>query len=378
MRNARGHRTTKAARRSITSPDELIHIIFHELRTPLSSIHGYVSLLLSGEMGPLPQQQRETVERLRELTIYLTVLLTNLRQLALLGDQAALMSWEPVDVSQLVRSVCRDLEVEAKRKEIRLALQLADSLPPLWAERNALIQILINLIMNAVKFTPERGTVTVAVRGSKDAVRLTVRDTGVGVDPDVLPRLFREFHHQDRPEVGAVGGTGFGLVIVKRSVDRHRGSVSMKSRAGRGSTVEVVLPRHSDQQIVHMVLGQMIQWSRQQHEPFVVVLVKADGMGAERLAQILKESVRGDDRYFPIHDKSLGLIVARTNLKGASLIAERISQRVERDPILTRPQSFKPRLGIAAYPTHGKGVAQLLKAARRHMAPLPTDLAAAG
>ena len=361
----------KTLSRSIESSDELLHVIFHELRTPLSSIHGYASILLSGELGPLTQPQRETVERLRELTLYLTALITNLRQLALLVDEPTMIPWEPLDLDKVVRSVCDDLGTQARRKGIRLALQLSNSLPPLWAERNGITQVLINLIMNAIKFTPQRGKVTVAVRGSNHAVHLIVRDTGVGIPRAVIPKLFREFYHQDKPEVGAVGGTGLGLVIVKRSVDRHRGSVSVTSRLGRGSTFRVVLPQRSGQEIIKTVVEQMIQRSRQERQPFALLLIKAGRVRYERLERVLKESIRADDRYYPVQKPQLVVIVAQTNSQGAQVIAQRISYRIQRDPVLRRNRQLKVLLGIAAYPTHGRRAQQLLKVAHDHLAPLP-------
>ncbi len=360
-------RSLKALTRSLDSSDDLLYLIFHELRTPLSSIHGYASILLTGELGPLAPPQRQTVERLRELTLYLTTLITNLRQLALLADEPTLIPWEPLEIGKLVRAVCHDLAAEVERKGVRLILKISPTTPVSWAERNGVTQILINLLMNAIKFTPRKGKITVEVNGSNRAIRLTVRDTGVGIPRSVLPKLFHELYHQDRPEVNASGGSGLGLVIVKRNVDRHRGSVSVTSRLGRGSAFHVILPQRSGHDVLKTVLVQMIERSRQEREPFSLLLVKAGGTSAEQLDRILKDSIRSDDLSYPLQKAQLIAIVARTSLQGAQVIAQRISQRMQRDPELRGDLRVTLQFGIAAYPMHGRRALQLLKAAQRYL-----------
>ena len=364
---ASASRSLKALTRSLDSSDDLLYLIFHELRTPLSSIHGYASILLTGELGPLAPPQRQTVERLRELTLYLTTLITNLRQLALLADEPTLIPWEPLEIGKLVRAVCHDLAAEVERKGVRLILKISPTTPVSWAERNGVTQILINLLMNAIKFTPRKGTITVKVNGSNRAIHLTVRDTGVGIPRAVLPKLFRELYHQDRPEVNASGGSGLGLVIVKRNVDRHQGSVSVNSRVGRGSAFHVILPQRSGHDVLKTVLARMIERSRQEREPFSLLLVKAGGTSSEQLDRILKDSIRSDDLYYPLQKAQLIAIVARTTLQGAQVIAQRISQRMQRDPELRGDLRVTLQFGIAAYPMHGRRPLQLLKVAQRHL-----------
>ena len=364
---ASASRSLKALTRSLDSSDDLLYLIFHELRTPLSSIHGYASILLTGELGPLAPPQRQTVERLRELTLYLTTLITNLRQLALLADEPTLIPWEPLEIGKLVRAVCHDLAAEVERKGVRLILKISPTTPVSWAERNGVTQILINLLMNAIKFTPRKGTITVKVNGSNRAIHLTVRDTGVGIPRAILPKLFRELYHQDRPEVNASGGSGLGLVIVKRNVDRHQGSVSVNSRVGRGSAFHVILPQRSGHDVLKTVLARMIERSRQEREPFSLLLVKAGGTSSEQLDRILKDSIRSDDLYYPLQKAQLIAIVARTTLQGAQVIAQRISQRMQRDPELRGDLRVTLQFGIAAYPMHGRRPLQLLKVAQRHL-----------
>lgn len=355
---------------SLQSDQKFLQLIFHELRTPLSSIHGYASLLLTGELGALAPTQRQTVERLQDLTTYLTTLITNLRQLALLADEPAILPWEPLDMPRLVRAVSHDLEAEANRKGVQLVLNLPAYAAPLWADRNGITQVLINLVMNAIKFTPPKGTVTVEISGSDKTMHLTVRDTGVGIPRPVVSKLFRTVYHQDRPDVGAVGGSGLGLIIVKRNVQRHRGTVSITSRVGRGTVVRVALKHRRGQDVLKTALAQLIERQRRSREPFSLLLLKGTGVPEEQLGGIVKESIRSDDHAYPIPQAQLIAIIATVGFQGAQAIRQRIEQRIQRNPELQHIRALKLQLGIASYPAHGRQPSQLLAVAQQRLTPV--------
>jgi len=374
------HRSKNSAPPRSPSPStDILHVIFHELRTPLSSIQGYASLLLSGELGAVAPQQREVIERLHDLTGYLTSLITNLNQWVKLAEGPSQIGWEPVDVLQLVRSVCDHLQVEAKRKGVRLTVALPAQMPLLWAERAGLTQVLINLLTNAIKFTPTKGMVTVSVQEARRTVRLTVSDTGVGIARSARPSLFREFYHEDRPEVGAVGGTGLGLAIVKRITERHHGTVTITSRPKHGSTFQVTLPRHTDQEVMQEILEQSLQAARSRHEQVTVLRIEAkaaadptNGVSLTfytQLHRLVQETLRADDRCFQVKSECslLMIVVARTHLEGARRMAARLVKRMNEDALLQRVPGFQLKIGIAAYPTHASRAPQLLKIARQHM-----------
>ena len=378
--NTRGMSINKATARAQPPASELLSIIFHELRIPLSSIQGYSSILLSGELGALSQRQRDTVERLRDITHHVTALMTNLTQWAHLSDDPSMLTWQPVDVEKLVRSICHDLNVEAKRKGVHLVAHLPQPIGPLWADRSSLTEVLINLIVNAIKFTAKGGKVTVSVGETKGKVHLTVTDTGVGIRAETIPKLFQSFYHEDNPEVGAVGGTGLGLAIVKRIVENHHGTVSVSSRLGQGSIFRVVLPRHSGQEVVQDIIDQLSERAGQRRESFVLMLIEADGTNGasakstealyHRVEQLIQETIRMEDRYYPVEKGKLIAVLVRTHADGGRAIAERFTQRFQKDTLLRRTTTFHVKMGLAAYPTHGHHAPQLLKAARERMTSL--------
>lgn len=344
------------------------------MRTPISSIQGYASILLSGELGPLTRRQRDAVERLRDLCRYTSSLMTNLRQLAQLAEEPNAMSWEPIDVKRLVQSVCGDLASEARRKPVRLAVQMPTRTPTVWAERDGLTQVLFNLLVNAIKFTPAKGKVTVALSAPDRMVRLVVSDTGVGISPETLPKLFQPFYHEDRPEVGAVGGTGLGLAIVKRIVERHLGSVEVHSRPGQGSTFHVVLPRRDGEEVVPEIVEQIVRHAESRREPFAALLVQTQGTDPKRilqgrLEQVVQKTIRREDRWLPIGSQEALVILVRTTAESVKVV-RRLVEQVQRDDLLARHPRFRIALGLASYPTHGRSGEQLLKAARARLEPV--------
>lgn len=357
---------------------DALSIIFHELRTPISSIQGYASILLSGELGPLAQRQRDAVERLRELTRYTTSLMTNLRQLVQLAEEPSALSWERLDLERLIESVCRDLDSEAKRKGVRLTTHISSRLPLVWAERDGLTQVLFNLLVNAIKFTHPKGRVVIAASAPDRSIRLEFRDTGVGIDPETLPKLFQPFYHEDKPEVGAVGGTGLGLAIVKRIVERHDGSVEVTSRPGQGATFRVVLPRREGDEVVQEILERFVERAAQRHEPFTVLLLECRGTGDgragqqlyARLERVVQETIRREDRCLPWRRGEVLAVFAKTNLDGARLIVGRLTERLRKDEGLSRAPRLRLLLGLATFPTHGRTGTQLLTVARGRLEPL--------
>ena len=327
-------------KRAPVSASDVLHVIFHELRTPLSSIQGYASLLLTGELGSLTAQQRAPLERVRDLTSYLTALMTNLNQWVKLADQNAPMGWEPVDLDRLVKTLCHDLKAEAARKGVRLVAQVPSRFAPLWAERAGLTQVLINLITNAVKFTPTKGRVTVSLQETRGTVRLSISDTGVGIARKAIPELFKEFYHEDKPEVGAVGGTGLGLAIVKRITERHHGVVTVTSQVQHGSTFCVALPRRSHQDVMQDFLEDSLKAARQRHEPFTIMLIESQGLTQKdevssacytQLQRLIQQTIRAEDRYYPVEQGRLITVLARTH-GSEPRVRDALTRAINSDP----------------------------------------------
>jgi len=220
---------------------EFVANVSHELRTPLTAIHGYLETLLGGAL-----EEREHARRFLEIVFRQTErlgrLLDDLTDLSNIELGRIAMRLEPVRLDEVVDSVLAIIAPKAEAGRVALASELAPGLGPVSADRDRLAQVLINLVDNAVKYTPEGGRVTVSARPAADGrVEVAVADTGIGIPPADLPRITERFYRVDKARSRELGGTGLGLAIVKHLVLAHGGELRIESTPGRGTTVRVTL-----------------------------------------------------------------------------------------------------------------------------------------
>lgn len=215
--------------------------VSHELRTPLAGIIGYAETLLEGALDDKANRE-QFVEIIRANAVRLGSITADLLVLSELESGAETQEQETIAVRGVVESVL--LTVEAEARDRNVALQ-RDSIDDLYVagSRLRLEQAVLNLVANAIKFNRPGGEVRVGVkRDASDAVAITVSDTGVGIPYQDLPRIFERFYRVDKARSRQVGGTGLGLSIVKHVVERMKGTVSVESQLGRGTTFTIRLP----------------------------------------------------------------------------------------------------------------------------------------
>ncbi len=228
--------------------DEFMAVVSHELRTPLTAITGYSDILLRKLSGPLNERQERQVSSTRDAARRLLALINDLLDVSKLQAGALQLSLQPVALQDVVvRSVAETRAIAATKRIALETTPLEPELPLVMADEQRLQQILVNLIANAVKFTPERGTIVVEAWSEHveagSHVALAVKDTGMGIAPYDLPRIWERFYQADSSSTREYGGAGLGLSIVKRLVELHGGSVEVTSPGlGQGSTFTVRLP----------------------------------------------------------------------------------------------------------------------------------------
>jgi signal transduction histidine kinase len=220
--------------------ERMVLEVSHDLRTPLTSIKGASQNLLDGIAGPLPGDQREYVEIVRDHADRLIEAVSRLLDAARAEDVRVEVALAPVDVGELARDVVRSLAPIAAERG--LTVQVAGDAAPAHADAGKLRKVMENLLGNALKFTDSGGAVTVAVADDDADVRVTVEDTGVGMTREELDRAFDRFY-RGAASAGGRPGTGLGLAISRDLVRLQGGEIVGRSEPGRGSAFSVLLPR---------------------------------------------------------------------------------------------------------------------------------------
>jgi signal transduction histidine kinase/ActR/RegA family two-component response regulator len=216
---------------------EFVATASHELRSPLTSIKGFVELL--AHSPPLNDRQREFVDIVLTSTDRLVDLVNDLLDVARIEAGQAEVDLRPIVVSEVARDVLELMQAQATGKDQRLELEVAPDLPRAQADPARVRQILTNLVTNAHLYTPRGGQILVTVSADADTVALEVSDDGPGMTAEQLQRVFERFYRGSQSE----RGTGLGLSIVKSLVDLHGGTIDVRSQPGLGSTFTVRLPR---------------------------------------------------------------------------------------------------------------------------------------
>jgi two-component system, OmpR family, phosphate regulon sensor histidine kinase PhoR len=222
---------------------DMLSLMSHELRTPITSINGFAELLMADEN--IPAESREFLGIINAESQRLTRMIGTFLSVARLEQkdrQEVLMT--PLMLDDVVRDTVSNFQSVAKRKRIRLVEKDGAKLPPVAADRSLITQAVSNLVDNAVKYSPERTTVTLSTALEADAVRITVEDRGYGIPPEDVERVWEKFYRVARDgRVKEEESTGLGLSFVREVVEQHGGCVELESEVGRGSKFSFTLPR---------------------------------------------------------------------------------------------------------------------------------------
>ncbi len=221
--------------------EQMIQNVGHELRTPLALIQGYAELLLSGDLGPVQPLQRSAIQIIYERTQMLARMISNLTALRTVRPETLVMA--PVSLPEAVKWVVEYYRHRAEDAGITLMGEVPEDVPTVLADREHLLLAISQLVDNAIKFSPQGGTVRIRIWSEGDWVNLAVQDEGIGIPQEHLPHIFERFYQVDGSTTRRFGGMGVGLALVWEIMEAHHGFVRVESEMGKGSTFILSFPR---------------------------------------------------------------------------------------------------------------------------------------
>jgi len=224
-----------------TMKDELISNVSHELKTPLISIKGYGELLYDEKLGKLSDEQKKSLKAIIRNADRLTRLINSILFVSKFKAGRVEFKFESLDIRKIFKICVDDLKWILDKKHIQLEMDIPEILK-ITGDRDRFIELITNLIDNAVKFSPEGGEISIKAQDQEEYVHITVSDNGIGISPDILPKLFSRFYQVDTSIDRKYGGTGLGLYISKNIVDVFKGKIWIESELGKGTIVHVQLP----------------------------------------------------------------------------------------------------------------------------------------
>ena len=223
--------------------EQILAVLSHELRTPINVVMGYASLLHDDLAGPVEPLQREYLSRILIGAEALLALVNDLLDMGRIQAGRLTVAAAPVAFREVAEATLAELRPHADAKGLALTLNVPAALPAVLADEQRLHQVLRVLASNALKFTPAGGSVVVTARASQAGrLRIEVADTGIGIAPADLPRLFRDFEQLNGGSTRPHGGAGLGLAIARSLVELHGGTIGVESQLGTGSTFWFELP----------------------------------------------------------------------------------------------------------------------------------------
>ena len=250
---ARAEHARMAAEVANKAKGDFLANMSHELRTPLNAIIGFAEMLQSDTFGDLNSKQSEYVRDIRMSGRHLLSLINTVLDMAKIEAGQFELHEELIEAGSIIDDAMTFLALQAKQRGVDLRQSIPSDLPMVLADRRAILQIVLNLLANAVNYTKAGGTVVLTVTLADDgALQIVVADTGIGIKPDSIDRIFEPFQSADASLSRKLGGAGLGLAVSKMLIERHGGTLVLASAIGKGTTVTIRLP--SDRVVGHKTL----------------------------------------------------------------------------------------------------------------------------
>ena len=223
---------------------EMVANVSHDLRTPLTSLHGYLETLLLKDKDLSPQERREYLEIATSQSARLNQLIGELFELAKLDSSETLLNIEPFSLAELAQDVVQKFKMEAEKRNVEIVAEFGSNLPFAYGDIGLIQRVLDNLIDNALRYTLEGGRISISLKNDSDNIVVKVADTGQGIPEDEISHIFDRFYRLEKPRTTSNQNAGLGLSIVKRIIDLHGSNIKADSVPNQGTTFIFSLPTY--------------------------------------------------------------------------------------------------------------------------------------
>ncbi|OGP96286.1 MAG: hypothetical protein A2157_18580 [Deltaproteobacteria bacterium RBG_16_47_11] len=353
-----------------------ISSVSHELRTPLTVIKEFISLMLEGHVGTLTEDQEEYLGIAKKNIIRLTNLIETLLDFSRIESGKGLkLRYEPIRLTEAVEDAVMTFSQQLEEKNITVENRLDPDIPIVLIDRNRLVEVFINLIGNGIKFTPPGGKITVDSRGlteKRDYLKIVVTDTGVGISPEDLPKVFDRFYQGGRTQTGLITGTGLGLAIVKEIVETHQGYIHAENKSEGGASFVLTLPIFGIETIYTLILNPMLEEAERDKVPLSLIRVDFWEQRTKRESVLSHESwegvmyalqkmVRSVDAVIPFQNSAV-YIFSFNDKKLAKEIGERIQVKLTQGNYT--PKGINVQFRTYTYPKEAHSKEEFLKGCR--------------
>jgi len=353
-----------------------ISSVSHELRTPLTVIKEFISLMLEGHVGPLTEDQKEYLGIANKNIIRLTNLIETLLDFSRIESGKGLkLRFEPVRLTEAIEDAVMTFSQQLEERRIALENRLDPDTPLAMIDRNRLVEVFINLIGNGIKFTPPGGKITIDSRGlteKRDYLKIVVTDTGVGISPEDLPRVFDRFYQGGRTQTGLVTGTGLGLAISKEIIEAHRGYILAESKSEGGASFIFTVPVFGTETIYNLILNPMLEEAEKDRAPVSMIRVDFWDQRTKRESVLSHESwegvmyalqkmVRSVDTVIPFRQTAV-YIFSFNDKKLAKEIGDRVQVKLTQGNYI--PKGIDVQSRSYSYPKDARSKEEFLKGCR--------------
>ena len=284
---------------------DFLSTVSHELRTPLTSMKNVVSNILRGIAGEITEKMGRYLSMMNDDIGRLSRLIEDLLDISRIEAGRMKLKKSFVDINAIVNKVVSSIKPQADKKNIELKNKLLPGIEELYADMDRINQVFTNIIGNAIKFTPEKGKITMAIEDKDKEVECSVSDSGIGIPENQLDKVFDKFHQVGRKDGPGAKGTGLGLPITKDLVEMHKGRIWVESELNKGSTFFFTLPKPDSETIFREKLNTWIVEAEKNYISMSLIAVALDGPGETAEKRTDEETVKILKQIEEVINKSL-------------------------------------------------------------------------